>query len=337
MSGILGKANLYILGLQDLRNDAAAPAFYNIGVTKVPVEERIATLQSGNPYSIIPIFTLEANGARIIKKDLHNMFAPHHQIRDWFSLSDTQLKQIKEIASSTEKEIGEKIAFVRKLDQTHSNEVLLNPTEKIVELHRRILKLEGKSTENSLRKAILRHQISNLTGTSKGIPGISRVIVTNPKLGFKKIEFRKAYPDVYNEYMTKPQFKESIKIIGKPTSINYPVLNAQNRAAKTKHALWVITADEVTENVLEPTDEVVSLHEQYSEIISDEATIERDLLINKIELKVACGENRGFTDVCEYIREDIMTFDIDRFKLERPDLYQEFTFKGLPQRRFRVL
>ena len=334
MAHLLEKSILYILGLQDI-GGGDAPSYYKIGVTSDSVAKRISSLQTGNPYTIIPIFSIEVDGAQIIERNLHGIFAPNRRILEWFNLSENELEQVKQKASELKEEISELIATVRELDQTYSSDILIEASPHALTLHKRVIELESEITKNALIMGILRAEMQSLTGKSKGITGISRVLITNPKPSFKRSELRKFNPEIYAEYTTLPKFKNRLKIIGKPTPTSFPVLYAAKNEAV--NALPVIETDEVTENRQQRIPEMVSLHDQYIEFVSNDAELSMDLISTQLKIKVACGEARGIKGICEYIREDRMTFDEARFELEQPDLYEEFTIQSEPQRRFQLM
>ena len=47
-----------------------------------------------------------------------------------------------------------------------------------------------------------------------------------------------------------------------------------------------------------------------------------------MRLKVICGTSGGIKDVCEYTRQERLVFDVDKFKVDNPDVYSQFTTTG---------
>ena len=47
-----------------------------------------------------------------------------------------------------------------------------------------------------------------------------------------------------------------------------------------------------------------------------------------MRLKVICGNSGGIRGICEYVRQEKPVFDVDRFKVENPDVYSQFVTQG---------
>ena len=331
---ILQKATLYILGLEDPAG-GTVPPYYKVGITTDTVAKRIRQLQTGNPYRIVALHTFEIEGAEIVEQSLHRVYAPNRRILEWFELSDAELAAVLQAAENLKDDIEALVVEVRDLDQQHSNDTMLNPTAEATDLHLQAVTLEGQKTQNSLRIATMRSSLARITGTTRGIEGITQVSITNPSPGFSKRELKSADPDLYNDYLTIPEFKVSMKVLGKPTPRNYPNLVADKKQAAA--AAPNVDPDDVTPDKESRTTDAVQLHSEYIDLVSQGGTIDRDLLLVKMKLKTLCGQARGIDGIFEYVRADRMTFDEDSFEAENPALYAQFTVQPQPQRRFAVM
>ena len=331
---ILQKATLYVLGLEDPAG-GVVPPYYKVGITTDTVAKRIRQLQTGNPYRIVALHTFEIEGAEIVEQNLHRVYAPNRRILEWFEFSDVELAAVLQAAENLKDDIEALVVKVRDLDQLHSNNTMLNPTTEAMDLHLQAVTLEGHKTQNSLRIAAVRSRLARITGTTRGIERITQVSITNPSPGFSKAALKAADIDLYNDYLTIPQFKVSMKVLGKPTPGNYPNLVAEKKQAVA--AAPVVDPDDVTLDKESRTTDAVQLHSEYIDLVSQGGDIDRDLLLVKMELKTLCGQARGIDGIFEYVREDRMTFDEDSFEADNPALYDQYTIQRQPQRRFAVM
>lgn len=72
---------------------------YKIGHTKNSVKSRIKGLQTGNPNKIIEYYSFESEFAIKIEHSLHFSYSIYNKTGEWFKLSESQLKNIKESIS----------------------------------------------------------------------------------------------------------------------------------------------------------------------------------------------------------------------------------------------
>jgi len=324
---------LYVLGLEDPAG-GSVPPYYKIGITTDTVAKRIRQLQTGNPYRIVALHTFEIEGAEIVEQNLHRVYAQNRRVLEWFELSDAELAAVLQSTKDFKDDIEALVVEVRDLDQQYSNDTMLNPTAEATDLHLQAVTLEGHKTQNSLRIATMRSSLARITGTTKGIEGITQVSITSPSPGFSRRELKSADSDLYNDYLTIPEFKISVKVLGKPTPKNYPNLVADKKQAAA--AAPNVNPDDVTPDKESRTTDAVQLHSEYIDLVSQGGAIDRDLLLVKMKLKTLCGQARGIDGIFEYVREDRMTFDEDSFEADNPALYAQFTVQGQPQRRFAV-
>lgn len=325
---------MYVLGLEDPAG-GPVPPYYKLGITTGTVDKRIRQLQTGNPYRIVALHTFEVEGAEIVEQNLHRVYAPNRRILEWFELSDDELAAVLQAAEDLRDDIEALVVEVRDLDQQPSSNVILNATPEAQTLHQEAVALESAKTQNSLRAAVLRSMLASLTGAGRGIVGITAVSVTSPTSGFSKMALKADDEDLYRQYLTIAEFRHSMKVLGKPTPRDFPQLNAEKMQAAA--AAPAVAAEDVTAGKADRTADAVQLHSEYIDLVSVAGDIDKDLMLVKMKLKTLCGQARGIDDICEYVREDRMTFDEDSFEADNPALYDQFTVQRQPQRRFAVM
>ena len=326
----LQKATLYFLALEDPAG-GPVPPFYKIGTTTDTVDKRIRQLQTGNPFRIVPHRTFEVEGAELVERHLHRLFTAKRRLLEWFTLSEDELEEVIEEARVFADEVEELVVEVRDLDQTHSTDVVIDPTPEMLDLHSEALRLEALKTQNKLRSSAIKSQLMTLTGTSRGIQGITRVNVYKPKETFKKMLLKGVHPDLYDQYLTKSMFKHAMSVLERAKPSDFRQLYDANKQASA--AAPVVEPNDVTGDYEDRSAAAIAIHEEYLRVLGEDGAVERDLLLVKMMLKAHCGTARGIDGVCTYVREDRMAFDEEQFKDDHPNLHDDFTTTSNPQRR----
>ena len=96
MSKSLTKGFVYLL--------VAGDELYKIGTTKKPLKERIAQLQTGNPFPIKVIKSYVSPQYKRIEKYLHNVFKSYRSRNngEWFHLKEHHIFQFEEYCKKAE-------------------------------------------------------------------------------------------------------------------------------------------------------------------------------------------------------------------------------------------
>ena len=325
MARQLQKSTLYVLKMED-PSEGQVPPFYKIGITKDSVQKRIRQLQTGNPYRIVPHTAIVIEGAELVERHLHRTFSQNRRILEWFSLAEDELAEVISEAERFRDEIEGLVVKVRKLDETPSNEDLVEPSEEAREAHEELIELHAAKSQINLRMKETKSKLLALTRNSKGIDGISQVSVIRPKPSFKKGLLRMAKRDLYESYLTLTELKPKWKVIGtkKPSQFSdyYDAAKKADKLVPTIHPM------EVTGDYIDRTPNAVQLHSEYISLSSEEGAIAGDILLASMRLKVICGNSGGIRGICEYVRQEKPVFDVDRFKVENPDVYSQFVTQG---------
>ena len=77
---------------------------YKIGTTKKPLKERIAQLQTGNPFKIDILKSYMSPHYKRIEKYLHNVFKAYRSREkgEWFHLQEYHIYQFEEYCQKAE-------------------------------------------------------------------------------------------------------------------------------------------------------------------------------------------------------------------------------------------
>ncbi len=329
MARQLQKGVLYFLALEDPAG-GAVPPFYKIGVTTDTVDKRIRQLQTGNPFRIVPHTTMVVEGAEFVERHLHRLYSAKRRVLEWFSFSPDELQGVIKTAEAYSEEFSDLVVETRQTDSTYSTDDVITPTPESLDLHNDAIRLEGLKTQNGLRIAAIKSQIVALVGTSRGIPGIVIVAIYKPVTSFKKGQLKKGDPVLYEQYMTKTDFKQSMTVLGKAKPSDFGQLFDEKKNAAA--GVSKVSPDDVTDVRLERTVDAADLHDSYIRLLEEDAAISIDLDLVKMKLKTHCGDAAGIDGVCTYVREDKTSFDGEKFERDHPDLHDKYTTTGSSRR-----
>ncbi len=332
-SRLLGYGTLYILGLED-PSGGRVPPFYKIGVTTGPLSRRVRTLQTGNPFRIIVTHQIDMDGCEVVEKTLHEMFSKNRRILEWFSLTDLELEEAIEKVHELKNEFEDLVSQVRDLDLISNVTAPIQPTEESVSLYQEALNLESQKIRLGLRRAILRSELEGMTHGSRGIDGITKVMIYDSKISFKTRNLKSQYPDIYEKFMTAKKRSTSLKLLNVPTKSTFTVEFEKMKKSK-KDSIMKENA-ETTPSIIERNQEAIDLHSEYIALTADIGDVKRDLKVLTLKMKVICGDAEGIIGICEYKRDEKRTFDKTSFEAEYPDLYSSLKTESPRRRVFHV-
>lgn len=86
--------------------DSGQDNMFKIGTTKLPIEQRIKKLQTGNSNEIFLSDYYETAHPFYIEKMLHKKFAPNKKVGEWFQLDDPDALSFKDVCNQFEELIS---------------------------------------------------------------------------------------------------------------------------------------------------------------------------------------------------------------------------------------
>ena len=78
---------------------------YKIGMTNKTLEQRMNSLQTGNPNKLTLINYHESKNPKAVEKTLHNFFRHKNILREWFDLDEDDINKFKPICEQVESNI----------------------------------------------------------------------------------------------------------------------------------------------------------------------------------------------------------------------------------------
>ena len=330
----LNPGNVYFLRLQDPETGDHHP-YVKIGITHGPVADRIRQLKTGSPYSIVEYTSFASEAAHHVEQMMHRRLQPRRRNLEWFRIEEAELPDIVAMAREYSDTVGERAERVRELNDTESDEVMLDPDERILELQEEVTTLLKDQLTLSKRLAIGKAGLALLTARSTGIEGVTKVTITDPEPSFSKAELKRNHPELHAQFKTRPAWSAKFAWLGKPRATSIPELQAEFNQAEA--AVPGVAPDEVQLSERVPrSDEIVQIHGAWVELTAELAEVDTQLSLHQLELRDFCGSHKGINGVCTFVRGPKMEFDEEAFQLAHPDIYEESVTQGRPTRRFAV-
>jgi predicted GIY-YIG superfamily endonuclease len=86
---------VYLLKCQD---------FYKIGIA-TDVQKRISGMQTGSPYPIVLVASVEVDNPLALERELHAAYEHRHHKREWFALTEEDVEAIRSLFGNKRVEV----------------------------------------------------------------------------------------------------------------------------------------------------------------------------------------------------------------------------------------
>lgn len=313
--------------------------YYKIGLSKNPITGRIATLQTGNPFKIIEEHGFDSECIGLLEGHLHKTFAKNRFRKEWFLLTPSKLKEVKQEGRKFNDKFSPLAATLRSLDKKESIHKVMPPSANHLHLHKKALDLHAKVNGIELKKDIAKEHLRRLTGNTLGINGICNFYsleIPNPSIKGSILKIHDL-----NEWKKwqKVSWKMDVGILGTSTKAkSHPKLDAELKNIKAGNS-----------SLFDPTT-YAARHKsrskgskQYHQTVIDcvekigQLKVELDLII--IEFKLDCKRRKGIDKVFKYIRSNSkVVFDKTAFAVAKPQKAYKATWyhSSSPSPKFKV-
>lgn len=87
---------VYLLKCQD---------YHKIGIA-TDVQKRISGMQTGSPYPIMLVASVEVDNPLALEKELHSMYSHRHHRREWFALTEEDVEAIRSLFTGAKATAG---------------------------------------------------------------------------------------------------------------------------------------------------------------------------------------------------------------------------------------
>ncbi|MDP6730244.1 MAG: GIY-YIG nuclease family protein [SAR324 cluster bacterium] len=334
MSRVLKSGFVYFLCLREPAG-TELPPYCKIGITTGEVQSRIDTLQTGNPLEIFTYHSFETKAAEMVERQLHHHYSDKRVRLEWFRLTETEVKEAIQVANNFKKDLEKFVDKFIALESKESNGATVPADSEALRLHTEAVEFDSQLLQYKMESNIIRSRMEKLTSKSRGIIGVTRVLITKPKPSFKAGLLKAAERSLYDTFCTDEKFKSSFRILNKRSRSDFPELRVREKEAK--ETVPKLEAIDVEESKLDRDERIAALHQEYIGLQKEAAETQRDFDLTSMRLRVKCGLNEGISDVCHYKRAMVMKFDEDSFRKKHPVLHEEYTTLEEPKRRFQVM
>jgi len=276
--------------------------FYKIGLTKNPVENRIAQLQTGNPFKIIEAHSFESECIGLLEGHLHKIFAKKRFRKEWFELTPSYFTKVKTEGKKFNDEFGPLAIELRELDKKTSIHNEMKPTPEHLKLHKKALQLKLKINEIELKKDIAKNHLRRLAGNTLGISGICEFYSLNqPDPSTKGKELKKIDLKEWEKWVVK-KWKCDSKIVGAETKAkSHPKLNAElNELTSKTGAIFDINT--YSQKIKPRTKISRQYHQTVIDCEEELGLLKVDLDLIMIRFKLDCKRRKGIEGVFKYTR-----------------------------------
>ena len=289
--------------------------YFKIGLTKNPVPDRIAGLQTGNPFKIIQHHKFDSECMGLLEGHLHKTFATRRFHKEWFTLPSGILRKVIKQGTDFSKKYNPLAIKIRKLDKQTSIHKEMKPTANHLKLHKEAIKFSKKIQEIELRKEIASENLRRLTGNCIGIDGISSFTGLNIPAPSVKAKFLKIHDlKEWNKWKKTGIFKKKGEILGVGTKAkNHAKLDAEHKSLKSKAKL-LFDLPTYNNKVKSRTKSSKTYHAEYIDCTEKLGALKAELDMIIIKFKIDCKRRKGIEGVFNYLRRnDHSGFDKDSF------------------------
>jgi len=297
------QGSIYFIRERNLITKELSP-FVKIGLTGLhrKATNRKNDLQTGNPRELFVEHEVMVPCVRAIETALRYRFLEQNVNLEWHIFSESSKYQIQDALEYCEKlksQFAEHSSFIdeaKRLDKTPSKGIPIPPSEEALYWRNEVLLRHEIVKLGQIAAAAQRTKAKECFHSGDQIPAGVKIIERQiSEIDWKN--FRKAYPDIVNNYI-KCRLSGVFKVISK---------KAQN---KTKTALRILHAEYETSKFFELffaeenfADYSLELRQQQIKIqqLTKLSHIEKEIAL--CHLKVICGTAPGITNICSWVRE----------------------------------
>ena len=142
------------------------------------------------------------------------------------------------------------------LESKESNGATVPADSEAQKLHTGAVGFDSQLLQYKMESNIIRSRMEKLTSKSRGIIGITRVLITKPKPSFKAGLLKASDRPLYDAFCTNEVFKSSFRILKKLTRSAFPELREREKEAK--EAVPKLEAMEVDDSKLDINKQIIA-------------------------------------------------------------------------------
>lgn len=320
-----GGGYVYFLVMRDPRDTARDLGVVKIGITARDVLDRVAALQTGNPYDLVLFVSIATAWPRAVEHFMHRTHASEMLKPEWLRCVRDQLP----LLVSEAKAAADRIEIRKRKEETYagrvSNGCVRRATSQEFQLHREARRVMKELLPARLDLRIAELRLNAASGVSGGIPGIVRVKLVPPAQRFDPAVAAATFPELAQQCETT-RVQGAFRWRGAPKRTEYidryEMLHAAEAAAQSVAEEFLQHGGRLDE-VTVRTHDVEAWHDQFLESLRRVHTLEGDLAELRTELIVALEDYDALDPVCSYIRRSSCKIDRKAFRQAFPKEFKE--------------
>ena len=306
-------------------HDAGRPDFdfglVKVGITFGDVAARVASLQTGNPYDLRSIASIETPWAVEVEHLMHRTHARDMFRNEWMRCRRDSLSILVGEAQATASRIAFRNSKALHYSQMASNGQVRPATAEDRRLHRDAQELIARLVPSRLRLETTGNRLKAATGTTCGIVGIIRVILVPVQPRFSAALAESRFPSLTSQCMVE-------KIVGAfrwtgvarrsdlkaESTLAREALKDATRAAKDLAASKISRLD----GWMERSSIFEQWHEDFLQATQAVKRLEGELTDIQSEMTIRLEGCQAIEGVCHFKRESIPKFDGRSFRQRFP-------------------
>ena len=294
--------HVYFLVMQKASKPEYDFGLVKIGITWGDVVDRIADLQTGNPYDLRCFESFETTSPSEVEHFMHRTRPLKMEKNEWLRCGRGQLRHLVDEARDEAGRIEKRKSKEQGCVAQISNGQVRPPTREELELHAGARELKEKLVPAKLRLEIAENWLKAATRDTLGIPGIVRANYVPATTSFNAGLAESKFADLASQCrLKKPSGEFRWRKMPQPHcfSAEYQAARVARRAAKA-------SADGVLQSSLHGwTDRTPDMERWHDEFLRETGTVhylDADLAELKTDLTVRLEDYDALDSVCIFKR-----------------------------------
>lgn len=314
-------SSVYFLIMYDSADPARDFGLVKIGFTDGDVADRIAQLQTGNPYELRCLGEIDTPRALDVEHFVHRTHAAQMHQLEWLRWPRDSIGALIDETAIEARRIEKRKAREDEVVLRPSNDRKRRPTPEEIALHREVQELKRKLVPEKLRLQIAERRLHAATGITQGIPGIVRVTRVEAITRFSVERAEATFP-VLAERCRVERIDGRFSWQKTPKNWHFVKENqaAERAADAAKASVKSVLSSNVDLDGWSPrTTEMELLHDEFLRATQLVTRFEAHLAEFQSELTVRLNEDATLIGVCSYARSLERKIDPDLFCNTYPD------------------
>lgn len=300
--------HVYFLVMKNSGESEDSPDLVKIGITSKDVVERVATLQTGNPYDLRCFDSFDTPWPSAVEHFMHRTHAPDMQRNEWLRWKLGDLPRLVDEAKEAASRIGHRKSKEEDYRKQASNGQTRRAAPEDVRLRADAQQVLKERVPTQLRLELAENRLKAATDATLGISGIVRVTRIPETNRFSAKLARSQCPDLW-----VPKISGTFRWRKKPPRCCFSVEYRAARAAKEKAKASATTVLRSRVGLQGWTHRTPAMEQWHDDFLQETRTVHQldaKLADLQTELTLRLCEYEAIEGVCSFKRSSVR--DVDR-------------------------